>query len=88
MSGTSWRAWKYLCRYTVGPESCYYGVTCLDYYIPDDHVLNDPEFKRDDRYFLSNDEAFDASARKSVHIIQSIKEMDSRSEADRYYWRM
>lgn len=58
-------------------------------YIPaDDHVLKDPEFKREDRYFLSNDEAFDASARKAVHIIQTIKKMDITNQAEKYYFRM
>ena len=37
-------------------------------------VLKDPAFKRDDRYFLSSEEAFDTSMRKSVKYIQLLKE--------------
>ena len=53
----------------------------------DEHVLKDPVFNRDDRYFHSNDEAFDAAAKKAVHIVQSLKDMDISSAAERYYFK-
>ena len=37
-------------------------------------VLKDPAFKRDDRYFLSSEEAFDTAMRKSVKYIDLLKE--------------
>ena len=53
----------------------------------DERVLKDPEFSRDDRYFHDNEEAFDVAARKAVHVIQLLKEMDITSHADKYYLR-
>ena len=49
--------------------------------------MSDPVFNRDDRYFLSDDEAFDAAAKKAVHSIQLQKKMDISNRAERYYFR-
>jgi acyl-CoA oxidase len=53
-----------------------------------ERVLSDPEFARDDKYFHSREEAFDEAARKAVHRIQLLKEMDIASQADKYYFRV
>jgi acyl-CoA oxidase len=52
-----------------------------------ERVLKDPAFRRDDRYFHGNEEAFDEAARKAVHIIQLSQEMDISSRVDKYYFR-
>ncbi|CAI8005627.1 Peroxisomal acyl-coenzyme A oxidase 1 [Geodia barretti] len=52
-----------------------------------ERVLSDPEFARDDRYFHSREEAFDEAARKAVHKIKLLKEMDIASQVDKYYFR-
>lgn len=49
-------------------------------------MVNDPVFNRDDRYFLSDDEAFDAAAKKAVHSIQLQKKMGISNRAERYYF--
>lgn len=53
----------------------------------DDHVIKDPVLNRDDRYFLSDDEAFDAAAKKAVHSIELQKKMEISNRAERYYFR-
>lgn len=51
-----------------------------------DLVLMDPAFNRDDRYFMSKDEAFDAAARKAVHSIQTFKNMELTGRDVRYFF--
>ena len=52
-----------------------------------EQVLKDPVFNRDDRYFLSNDQAFDTAAKKAVHIVQSRDKLNANNAADRYFVR-
>ena len=36
-------------------------------------VVEDPVFKRDNKYFLSTEESFDSAMRKNVHYIEILK---------------
>ena len=47
-------------------------------------VLKDPVFKRDDRYFLSTEEAFEKAMKKSVRFIQVLKENEITNALDRH----
>ena len=49
-------------------------------------VLKEPVFKREDAYFLSNDEAFDRAMQKNVRYIQIQKEQ-GLEETDLGYLR-
>ncbi len=49
-------------------------------------VLKEPVFKKEDAYFLSNDEAFDRTMQKSVRYIQIQKEQ-GLEETDLRYLR-
>ena len=44
-------------------------------------------FGAEDRYFLSQEEAFDKAMEKSVQYIRRSKELDISQRAERYYFR-
>ena len=70
------------------PACIYDGRPSLSIFFPAvEQVLKDPVFNRDDRYFLSNDQAFDTAAKKAVHIVQTRDKLNANNAADRYFVR-
>ena len=50
-----------------------------------DLVLKDPVFKRDDKFYLSTEEAFDTAMTKSVRFIELLKEEGITNPLDRHF---
>ena len=50
-------------------------------------VVNDPLFNQDDKYFLSNEEAFDNGMMKSVRYVEILKEMGPLNRVDNHFLR-
>jgi len=48
-------------------------------------VFRDPVFRAEDRYFLSQEEAFDKAMEKSVQYIRRSKELNISQRVERYY---
>ena len=44
-------------------------------------------YKRDDKYFLSREEAFDSSMRKSIHYIETLRSGKIKGRPDAYFYR-
>ena len=63
------------------PTLIFYGLSA------DEEVFRDPVFGAEDRYFLSQEEAFDKAMEKSVQYIRRSKELDISQRAERYYFR-
>lgn len=39
-------------------------------------IFSDPVFKKDDQYFLTNEESFDSDIRKATHLVEVTKHLD------------
>ena len=50
-------------------------------------VVEDPVFNQDDKYFLSDEEAFDSAMKKSIHYIEALKSGKLSGRPDAFYFR-
>ena len=50
-------------------------------------VVEDPVFKRNNKYFLSTEESFDSAMRKNVHYIEILKSGKLKESNDQAYYK-